>query len=449
MRLRVLRLGLGGWRADGWADRGAPPPPPPAGGAASTEAAPPIANHLHPPLYAAAAHGRSSQRRCRARRRAPAAAAAAAARPRLLPAGSSVLRSPRHSGDAAGCRGRDRADAAPRRPRALSPALCSCLRRLQRSSAASGSWRRCRGAPPSLLPKSNNSNGSCLKLCPPAFFQPSAGCQQGRHDAAGQRRSEGAPECRGAAVRPRRCGGRPAGGRRHAPVPGSRLVNACRVKKGWGGRGSICRLALSTPLSASLLCVCLAESGHSRCVDALLRRKADPDAADSEGATPLLAALAGGHRRAAEVLLAAGAHAGAGRIGELLCGWAEELQGNGIMPSVHLRRTSVRVSAGGRSALHWAAHHGLGTVLHKLLSAPGGGSVDVDAVDEAGYGTTMLLPAQYDTTWCPPPFLSPPLIPDCLTSRPPPCTTPQRDAPAAGGPPRAPSVCGCPAAAGR
>ena len=191
----------------GGSRRSAPPPPPPR--AASTEAAPPIANHLHPPLYAAAAHGRSSQRRCRARRRAPAAAAAAAARPRLLPAGSSVLRSPRHSGDAAGCRGRDRADAAPRRPRALSPALCSCLRRLQRSSAASGSWRRCRGAPPSLLPKSNNSNGSCLKLCPPAFFQPSAGCQQGRHDAAGQRRSEGAPECRGAAVRPRRCGGRP------------------------------------------------------------------------------------------------------------------------------------------------------------------------------------------------------------------------------------------------
>lgn len=50
-----------------------------------------------------------------------------------------------------------------------------------------------------------------------------------------------------------------------------------------------------------------AESGHCHCVEALLRRQADPNAADASGITPLLAALGGGFRRTADALLDAGA----------------------------------------------------------------------------------------------------------------------------------------------
>jgi ankyrin repeat protein len=45
-------------------------------------------------------------------------------------------------------------------------------------------------------------------------------------------------------------------------------------------------------------------------VESLLRRQADPNSRDDKGSSPLLAALAGGHRRAAEALLAAGAQPG-------------------------------------------------------------------------------------------------------------------------------------------
>ncbi len=38
--------------------------------------------------------------------------------------------------------------------------------------------------------------------------------------------------------------------------------------------------------------------------------------------------------------------------------------------------------AGGRTALHWAAHHGMVKVLEELLSK--GDASGVDAVDEAG-----------------------------------------------------------------
>lgn len=88
-------------------------------------------------------------------------------------------------------------------------------------------------------------------------------------------------------------------------------------------------------------------------VEALLRRGASPNTADSEGTTPLLAALAGGHRRCAEALLKAGAQAAPGR------------------------------GAGGRTALHWAAHHGMARVLSKLLEAPGAAE-DVNGEDESG-----------------------------------------------------------------
>lgn len=59
-----------------------------------------------------------------------------------------------------------------------------------------------------------------------------------------------------------------------------------------------------------------AEAGHTHCVQSLLKRGASPNTADAEGTTPLLAALAGGYRRTAEALLAAGAQTG-GRTGEL------------------------------------------------------------------------------------------------------------------------------------
>ncbi len=93
-----------------------------------------------------------------------------------------------------------------------------------------------------------------------------------------------------------------------------------------------------------------AEAGHAHVVQALLRRKADPSAADLQGTTPLLAALAGGHRRCAELLLAAGA-AARGRVG-------------------------------GRSAVHWAAHHGMAGVLRTLLQSSGAEEVSAD--DDAG-----------------------------------------------------------------
>ncbi|KAL4448936.1 hypothetical protein ABPG77_007653 [Micractinium sp. CCAP 211/92] len=100
-----------------------------------------------------------------------------------------------------------------------------------------------------------------------------------------------------------------------------------------------------------------AEAGHAHVVQALLRRKADPSAADLQGTTPLLAALAGGHRRCAELLLAAGA-AARGRVG-------------------------------GRSAVHWAAHHGMAGVLRTLLQSSGAEEVSAD--DDAG--ETPLLSA--------------------------------------------------------
>lgn len=81
-----------------------------------------------------------------------------------------------------------------------------------------------------------------------------------------------------------------------------------------------------------------------------MRKGADVNAADAAGITPLLAALAGGHRRTAEALLEAGASTG-GRVG-------------------------------GRTALHWAAHHGMTGVLRRLLA--GAGAADIDAEDSAG-----------------------------------------------------------------
>lgn len=55
------------------------------------------------------------------------------------------------------------------------------------------------------------------------------------------------------------------------------------------------------------------------CPQSLLRRGADVNAPDAAGTTPLLAALAAGHGRTAEVLLAAGAKTG-GRLGERVGG---------------------------------------------------------------------------------------------------------------------------------
>lgn len=86
-------------------------------------------------------------------------------------------------------------------------------------------------------------------------------------------------------------------------------------------------------------------------MEALLRRRADPNAADDSGVTPLLAAVAAGFRRTAEALQEAGAVPGPARLD-------------------------------GRTALHWAAHHGMTRVLQGLLE--GGGGRGVQDVDDEG-----------------------------------------------------------------
>lgn len=100
-----------------------------------------------------------------------------------------------------------------------------------------------------------------------------------------------------------------------------------------------------------------AEAGHCHCVEVFVQKGADVNAADASGTTPLLAALAGGHRRTAEALLNAGSSNG-GRVG-------------------------------GRTALHWAAYHGMAGVLRQLLA--GAGAADIDAEDATG--ETALLRA--------------------------------------------------------
>lgn len=132
-----------------------------------------------------------------------------------------------------------------------------------------------------------------------------------------------------------------------------------------------------------------AEEGHFLCVQSLLRRGANPDLPDSEGTTALLAALAGGHRRAAEALLAAGAQTG-GRTGAYkLARFATEAERaslrcrQSLLNAVSATSTNTpHHAAGGRSALHWAAHHGFASVLRSLLEQ--GGAADMDAEDEAG-----------------------------------------------------------------
>ena len=147
-----------------------------------------------------------------------------------------------------------------------------------------------------------------------------------------------------------------------------------------------------TAAADSLQCrfICpAAEAGHSHVVKALLRRGADPNAADAHGLTPLAAALVDGHRRCAGTR--GGGRGQPGVPGQRHPARLPTQRAAHSAPSpadctpALLPRAEALLAASAAPpprAVHYAAHHGMARVLSKLLEGPA--AAEINEADETG-----------------------------------------------------------------